>query len=205
MRELGLEGIPKKRYKTITDTCHSLLVTDNHLAQDFTARAPDQRWVADITFLRTQQGWLYLAVVLDLYSRATVGWSMSSRITRHLVLRALTMALLRRKPKPVLMHHSDKGLQYASHDFRKLLDDHGIVCPMSGTGNAYDNAAMESFFALPKRERVYRRPTYHTRHEARTDVFDYIERFYNWQRRHGLADQMSPFDFEQSALNLTVH
>ena len=205
MRELGLYGCPKKRYKTTTDTRHNLLVADNHLAQDFTATAPDQRWVADITYIRTREGWLYLAVILDLYSRMIVGWSMGSRITRHLVMQALTMALNRRDAGPELIHHSDKGSQYASYDFQRLLEEHGIVCSMSGTGNAYDNAAMESFFGLLKRERVYRRPVYPTRDLARTDLFDYIERFYNRQRRHGAAGRMSPFDYEQAALNETVH
>ncbi len=205
MREMGLVGCPKKRYKVTTDSRHSVLVADNHLAQDFTATAPNQRWVADITFISTCEGWLYLAVILDLYSRAVVGWSMSTRITRHLVMRALTMALTRRELGPELMHHSDKGSQYASYDFRDLLDKHGIVCSMSGTGNAYDNAAMESFFALLKRERVYRRPRYATRQAARTDIFDYIERFYNRQRRHGSAGRMSPLNYEVSALNQSVH
>lgn len=205
MRELGLYGCPKKRYKVTTDSRHNLLVADNHLAQDFTATAPNQRWVADITYIRTGEGWLYLAVILDLFSRAIVGWSMGSRITRHLVMQALIMALNRREAEPELMHHSDKGSQYASYDFQKLLTEHGIVCSMSGTGNAYDNAAMESFFALLKRERVYRRPKYPTRQEARTDLFDYIERFYNRQRRHGSAGRMSPLKYEEMVLNETVH
>ena len=197
MRELGLYGCPKKRYKTTTDSRHNLLVADNHLAQDFTATAPNQRWVADITYIRTREGWLYLAVILDLYSRMIVGWSMGSRITRHLVMQALTMALNRRDAGPELLHHSDKGSQYASYDFQRLLDEHGIMCSMSGTGNAFDNAAMESFFALLKRERVYRRPVYPTRALARTDVFDYIEMFYNREPRHGAAGRMSPLKYEQ--------
>ena len=206
MRELGLAGCPKKRYKLTTNSRHNLLVADNHLAQDFTASAPNQRWVADITYIRTAEGWLYLAVILDLYSRAIVGWSMSTRITRQLVIQALSMALMRRVVEPeTLMHHSDKGSQYASYDFRDLLEQHAIQCSMSGTGNAFDNAAMESFFALLKRERVYRRPMYRTRQEARTDLFDYIERFYNRKRRHGAAARMSPMDFEHKSLNLTVH
>ena len=205
MRELGLYGCPKKRYKVTTDSRHNLLVADNHLAQDFTATAPNQRWVADITYIRTREGWLYLAVILDLYSRMIVGWSMGNRITRHIVMQALTMALNRRDAGQELMHHSDKGSQYASYDFQNLLDEHGIMCSMSGTGNAFDNAAMESFFGLLKRERVYRRPVYATRQLARTDIFDYIERFYNRQRRHGSAGRMSPATFEEIALNETVH
>jgi len=204
MRELGLEGCPKKRYKVTTDSDHGFAIAPNRLEQDFTATAPNQRWVADITYIRTGEGWLYLAVVLDLFSRAIVGWSMSHRITRDLVLKALLMALHNRRPSEELLHHSDRGSQYASGDFQSLLDEHGIVCSMSGTGNAYDNAAMESFFALLKRERVNRR-RYETRQAARTDVFDYIERFYNRKRRHGSAGRMSPLDYEQSALNQPVH
>ena len=138
MRELGLKGCPKKRYKVTTDSDHGFSVAPNHLARDFTATAPNQRWVADITYIRTGEGWLYLAVVLDLYSRVIVGWSMSHRITRDLVLKALLMALWRRHPEEDLVHHSDRGSQYASSDFQALLDEHGIVCSMSGTGNCYD-------------------------------------------------------------------
>ena len=134
MRELGLKGCPKKRYKVTTDSDHGFSVAPNYLARDFTATAPNQRWVADITYIRTGEGWLYLAVVLDLYSRAIVGWSMSHRITRDLVLKALLMALWRRHPEEDLVHHSDRGSQYASSDFQALLDEHGIVCSMSGTG-----------------------------------------------------------------------
>jgi len=204
MRELALKGYPKKRYKVTTDSDHHFAIAPNHPAQDFTASAPNQRWVADITYIRTGEGWLYLAVVLDLFSRAIVGWSMSHRMTRDLVLKALMMALWNRRPDNELMHHSDRGSQYASGDFQELLNEHDIVCSMSATGNCYDNAAMESFFSLLKRERVYRR-RYQTRQQARTDVFDYIERFYNRQRRHGSAARMSPFDYEQSVLNQPVH
>lgn len=204
MRELGLAGCPKKRYKVTTHSDHGFAVAPNHLQRDFTATAPNQRWVADITYIRTGEGWLYLAVVLDLYSRAVVGWSMSQRMNRDLVLKALLMALWQRRPDGELMHHSDRGSQYASGDFQALLDEHGIVCSMSDTGNCYDNAAMESFFGLLKRERVYRR-RYHTRQEARADVFDYIERFYNRKRRHGSAGRMSPLAYEGSSLNQPVH
>lgn len=204
MRELGLKGCPKKRYKVTTNSNHGFAVAPNHLEQDFTATAPNQRWVADITQIRTGEGWLYLAVVLDLFSRAIVGWSMSHRITRDLVVKALLMALWRRNPNDELLHHSDRGSQYASGDFQGLLDAHDIVCSMSGTGNCYDNAAMESFFGLLKRERVNRR-RYRTRQQARTDTFDYIERFYNRKRRHGSAGRMSPLDYEESVLNQPVH
>jgi len=204
MRALGLKGCPKKRYRATTNSDHGLNVAPNHLDQDFTATAPNQRWVADITYIRTGEGWLYLAVVLDLFSRAVVGWSMSHRITRDLVLKALLMALWRRNPSSELLHHSDRGSQYVSDDFQALLDAHGIVCSMSGTGNCYDNAAVESFFGLLKRERVHRRH-YQTRQQAQTDLFDYIERFYNRKRRHGSARRMSPLNYEKFALNQPVH
>ena len=200
MRELGLQGIPKKRYKVTTQSQHAHAVAPNYLAQQFCADAPNQRWVADITYIGTGEGWIYLAVILDLYSRAIVGWSMNTRITRHLALDALVMALGRRPVGDELVHHSDRGSQYASGDFQALLRTHGIVCSMSGAGNCYDNAAVESFFALLKRERVHRR-TYATRQQARTDIFDYIERFYNRRRRHGAANQMSPLEFEKMTLN----
>ena len=200
MRELGLHGYPKKRYKVTTQSQHGFQIAAHHLDRQFTADAPNQRWAADITYLKTQEGWLYLAVVLDLYSKAVVGWSMSHRMTRDLVIRAMMMALSQRKPGAGLLHHSDRGSQYASTDFQVLLSQHGIQCSMSGTGNCYDNAAVESWFGLLKRERVYRR-RYRTRDEARSDVFDYIERFYNRKRRHGSAGGMSPLDYEGKTLN----
>jgi len=157
MRIAGLYGIPKRRFRRTTTSGHGLPVAPNQLEQDFIATVPNQRWVGDITYIRTNEGWLYLAVILDLYSRKVVGWNTSARLQRDLVLEALTMALGRRTPSPGLIHHSDRGSQYASHEFQKLLRDHGITCSMSGTGNCYDNAVAESFFATLKRERVYRR------------------------------------------------
>lgn len=204
MREIGLKGCPKKRYKVTTRSDHGFRVAPNGLERDFTADRPNRRWAADITYLKTGEGWLYLAVVMDLYSKAIVGWSMSERITRELVIDALMMALWRRKPEAGLMHHSDRGSQYASGDFQTLLKSHGIECSMSGIGNCYDNAAVESWFGLLKRERVHRR-RYATRDEARRDVFDYIERFYNRRRPHGASGRMSPLDFEAATLNSPVH
>jgi len=198
MRTAGIQGIPKRRFRRTTKSSPALPVVPNLLAQDFTAAEPNQRWVADITYIRTGEGWLYLAVVLDLYSRKVVGWSLSPRLQRDLVLEALKMAIGRRPPLPGLIHHSDRGSQYASHDFQKLLRDHGIACSMSGAGNCYDNAVVESFFALLKRERVYRQ-TYRTRAEATTDIFQYIEIFYNRERRHSCASLMSPEQFETAA------
>jgi transposase InsO family protein len=206
MRELGLKGCPKKCYKMTTQSNHGFRVAPNNLNREFTADRPNHRWAADITYIRTDEGWLYLAVVMDLYSKAIVGWSMSERITRELVVKALLMALWWRKPESGLLHHSDRGSQYASGDFQGLLKEHGIECSMSGAGNCYDNAVVESWFGLLKRERVHRRH-YRTRQEARRDVFDYIERFYNRERRHGYVGNISPAEFEKRTLGLdeTVH
>jgi putative transposase len=167
---------------------------------------PNERWASDITYIWTGQGWLYLAVVMDLYSRRIIGWSMSRRITRQLVLNALSMALDQRRPGENLIHHSDRGVQYLSDDFQDLLKQHGITCSMSDKGSCYDNAAVESFFASLKRERINRRK-YRTRDEARADVFDYIERFYNRKRRHGYVGNISPVEFEKRTIgpDSTVH
>jgi len=200
MRSAGLQGIPKRRFRRTTTSDHKHPVAPNRLAQDFTATAPNQRWVADITYIGTGEGWLYLAVILDLYSRKVVGWSTSARLQRDLVLEALKMALGRRTPESGLIHQSDRGSQYASHDFQKLLRDQGIECSMSGAGNCYDNAVAESFFALLKRERVHRRH-YQTRAEATADMFQYIEIFYNRQRRHSSLGYRSPEQFEATESN----
>jgi len=204
MHKAGLKGCPKRRFRVTTNS--GLARAKNLLDQDFGAAAANQRWASDITFIWTGQGWLYLAVVMDLYSRRIVGWSMSRRINRHLVVNALTMALDQRRPSGDLIHHSDRGVQYLSDDFQDLLKANGITCSMSGTGSCYDNAVVESFFASLKRERIKRR-TYATRDEARADVFDYIERFYNRKRRHGYVGQISPAEFEKRTLGLdsTVH
>jgi putative transposase len=178
----------------------------NLLEQDFTAEGPNQRWASDITYISTYQGWLFLAVVMDLYSRRIVGWSMGRWINRHLVIDALNMAIGQRCPEGELLHHSDRGSQYTSDDFREELDKHGIQCSMSARGNCYDNAVVESFFGLMKRERV-NRTRYLTRDEAKADVFDYIERFYNRKRRHGYLGNISPAVFEERNQNQfqTVH
>jgi putative transposase len=171
----------------------------NLLEQDFSAETTNERWASDITYLWTGQGWLYLAVVMDLYSRRIIGWSMSRRINRHLVLDALNMALGQRRPGEGLIHHSDRGVQYLSDDFQALLKVNGITCSMSDKGSCYDNAVVESFFASLKRERTKRR-NYRTRDEARADVFDYIERFYNRKRRHGYVGNISPVQFENRTM-----
>ena len=201
MRIAGLRGCPKRRFRVTTKRDPSHPVANNLLAQDFATDAPNQRWAADITYLATNQGWLYLAVVMDLYSRRIVGWSMNRWINRHLVIDALRMALDARQPAGALIHHSDRGAQYTSDDFRDELDKHGIQCSMSGRGNCYDNAVVESFFGLLKRERV-NRVRYRTRDEAKADVFDYIEVFYNRKRRHGYLGNISPAAFEKQTSGL---
>jgi transposase InsO family protein len=206
MRLAGLRGCPKRRFRVTTQRDPSHPVAENLLDQDFTAEAPNQRWAADITFIATNQGWLYLAVVMDLYSRRIVGWSMSRWINRHLVIDALNMAIGARRPGSELIHHSDRGSQYTSDDFRDELLKHGIDCSMSARGNCYDNAVVESFFGLMKREWV-NRVRYRTRAEARADVFEYIECFYNRKRRHGYLGNISPVAFENKTCGLyeTVH
>lgn len=171
-------------------------IADNVLDRDFVASAPNQRWVADFTYLWTDEGWLYVAVVLDLYSRLVVGWSMQSSMAAQLVSDALLMAIWRRRPNAQLLHHSDRGSQYSSEQFQHLLAEHGVICSMSRSGNCWDNAAMESFFSTLKTERTSRK-IYRTRDDARADVFDYIERFYNPKRRHSTLGYLSPLDYEQ--------
>ena len=197
MRNAGLKGCPKRRFRVTTKS--GLTRASNLLEQDFSAPAANQRWASDITYIYTGQGWLYLAVVMDLYSRRIIGWSMSRRITRQLVLNALNMALGQRRPGDDLIHHSDRGVQYLSDDFQALLKANGITCSMSDKGSCYDNAVVESFFASLKRERIKRRK-YRTRDDARADVFDYIERFYNRKRRHGYVGNISPVQFEKRTM-----
>jgi putative transposase len=197
MHQAGLKGCPKRRFRVTTRS--GLTKAANLLEQNFSAEQANQRWASDITFIWTGQGWIYLAVVMDLYSRRIVGWSMSRRINRHLVVNALNMALGRRQPEGDLIHHSDRGSQYLSDDFQALLKQHDITCSMSDKGSCYDNAVVESFFSTLKRERVKRRQ-YRTRDEARADIFDYIERFYNRERRHGYLGNISPVQYEDRTL-----
>lgn len=199
MHKIGLRGCPKRRFRRYANSPASHAVAANLLEQDFTATRMDERWSSDITYIWTNQGWLFLAIVMDLFSRRIVGWSMNKLINRHLVIDAMAMALGQRD-KPVL-HHSDRGAQYSSDDFRDLLKKHGIECSMSRRGNCYDNAPVESFFSSLKRERV-RRQTYKTRDEAKADVFDYIECFYNRKRRHTYLGYISPVEFENRSVGL---
>ena len=172
-------------------------IAPNHLDREFHADAPNKRWVADFTYIWTAEGWLYFAAVLDLFSRRVVGWSMRKDMTAELVTDALVMALWRRGRPKELMHHSDQGSQYTSEQCQKLLADSGIACSMSRRGDCWDNAAMESFFASLKKERIHRR-NYATRDEARADLFDYVERFYNQRRLHSTIGYMSPAAYEAS-------
>lgn len=204
MQQLGLKARAKRRRQPgDTGVRPEHTIAPNLLERQFVATAPNQRWVSDFTYVWTAEGWLYVAAVIDLYSRRVVGWSMSQNMTAQLVIDALMMAIWRRGKPVSLMHHSDQGSQYASEDFQRLLADQGITCSMSRKGDCWDNAAMESFFSTMKIERVHRK-RYKTRDEARADVFDYIERFYNPKRRHSTLNGISPVEFEKRYPGLTV-
>jgi transposase InsO family protein len=196
MREEGLKGKMRRRFRRTTESDHAELVHPNLLDRNFTATAPNQRWVADITYLRTPTGFIYLAAVLDLFSRAIVGWAVGPTLERGLVTRALEAALMRRCPEPGLLHHSDRGCQYASKDYQSLLAANGITCSMSGSGNCFDNAAMESWFSILKLEL---REDFKDQAEAQAELFDYIEVFYNRKRTHSALGYLSPAQFERAA------
>jgi putative transposase len=196
MRRQGLAARRRRRFRVTTDSHHPFPVAPNVLARQFARAAPDTAWVTDITYIPTGEGWLYLAVILDLCSRFVVGWALSDRIARHLTLDALDMALVRRRPPRGLLHHSDRGSQYASHDYQRVLATQGIVGSMSRRGDCWDNAVAESFFATLKVELVYD-TTWATRAEARGALFEYIEVFYNGQRRHSSLGYLSPRAFER--------
>ena len=195
MRERGIRAKQARRYKATTDSNHNHPVAANLLDRQFDVDELDRVWTADITYIWTREGWLYLAVILDLFSRRVVGWSMSNRIDGQLTLTALRAALWSRQPPPGLLHHSDRGSQYACADYRDLLDEHGLICSMSRKGNCWDNAVSESFFKTLKVERVNDHD-YWTREEAKTDITDYIERFYNRKRRHSYLSYISPVEYE---------
>lgn len=197
MRLQGLQARRVRRRRTTTDSQHTQPVAPNVLNQDFHATAPNQKWVTDITYVPTAQGWLYLAAVMDLFSRRIVGWAMDATITTQLTLQALRMALLTRQPPAGLLHHSDRGSQYASHEYRTLLDHHQIQVSMSRTGNCYDNAAIESFFATLKTELVHHHQ-YLTRSQAKSSIFAYIEGFYNRRRCHSALGYQSPLEYERA-------
>lgn len=195
MRQEGLVGRRKHRRMVTTHSKHPYPIAPNLLNQDFDAQKPNQKWVADITYIPTAEGWLYLAVVLDLFSRKIIGWEMSSVLTADLVEQALRMALYQRQPGPELIHHSDRGSQYASHQIQAILRANRIQVSMSRKGNCYDNAVMESFFSTLKGEWVHYQK-YETRAQARRDLFTYIEGFYNTVRLHSTLGFLSPNDFE---------
>lgn len=173
-------------------------IATNLLDRQFEAEAPNETWVADFTYIWTAEGWLYVSAVIDLFSRRVVGWSMKAEMTAQLVTDALVMAMWRRGKPDALLHHSDRGSQYTSEQFQRLLADTGISCSMSRAGNVWDNSVMESFFSSLKTERVCRK-VYRTRDQARADMFDYIERFYNPKRRHSTIGYLSPIEFERMA------
>jgi len=194
MRENGIRARHKRRFKATTDSKHALPVAGNLLDRNFMPGAPNQVWTADMTYIWTDEGWLYLAIVLDLFNREIVGWSLKPRMTADIVTDALTMAWFRRKPAPGVLHHSDRGSQYASRAFQQKLADYGMTCSMSRKGNCWDNAPSESWFNSLKNERVHGR-RYATRAEATADIFEYIEVFYNRKRRHSTLGYRSPNQF----------
>lgn len=199
MRKDGLRAKIIRKFKATTNSKHDLPVAPNLLNREFTQNQPNRAWAADITYIWTNEGWLYLAVVMDLCSRAIVGWSMSERMTRTLVINAFTMAVKRRNPPRGLLHHSDRGSQYASGDFQRLLAKYGAICSMSRKGNCWDNAVVESFFGFLKREHVFHN-RYLTRAQARQSIFDYIERFYNRKRIHSSLGYKTPYEVDQFKL-----
>lgn len=195
LRRQGLRAKAARKFKATTNSKHSLPIAPNLLEQDFSAERPNQKWVSDITYIATDEGWLYLAVVVDLYSRLVVGWSMSERMTSTLVCDALRMALFRRQRPHGVIVHSDRGSQYCSKEHRKLLADNGLLCSMSAKGNCYDNAAMESWNHSLKVEAIHGEKL-PTREYAKAHVFDYIEVYYNRQRLHSKLGYLSPAEFE---------
>ena len=199
MRSHGIQAKTRRKFKATTQSNHNLPVAENILDRGFSVNQPDTAWAGDITYIWTQEGWLYLAVLLDLFSRKVVGWALSDRIDRHLVLQALDQAIVTRKPSPGLLVHSDRGSQYASDDYQKRLTDKGLICSMSRKAECWDNAVSESFFGSLKQELTYHE-TYATRDEARRAIFEYIEVFYNRQRLHSTLGYMSPMTFEANIL-----
>jgi putative transposase len=195
MRENGLRARPRRRFRRTTESGHKLPVAPNLLERRFTSSAPNQAWVGDITYIWTAEGWAYLAVLLDLYSRRVVGWALRKALTRDLAVSTLTHALARRRPPPGLVHHTDRGCQYASGEYRRLLTKHGAACSMSAAGDCWDNAVAESFFATLKKELVHG-CAFETRSEAYDIISDYIENYYNAKRRHSAAGNLSPINFE---------
>jgi transposase InsO family protein len=196
MHRIGLYSCVRRKFVVTTDSDHALKVADNLLARDFTAKAVNQKWAADITYIPTKIGWLYLAVVMDLFSRRIVGWAMSENIDSKLVQSAMKMAIQHRGPAKGLIHHSDRGVQYAAGDFQDMLEDNKIICSMSRKGNCWDNACAESFFSKLKNEWV-KDKIYETYENGKKDIFKYIEVFYNRKRRHASLGNVSPTAYEK--------
>jgi len=201
MREAGVKARYRKKFKVTTNSDHKQPVFDNVLARDFSAAESDRAYVGDITYIWTREGWLYLAVFIDLFSRRVVGWSMGSRMNARLVTDALNMAIWQRQPKPGLVVHSDRGSQYASKAYRRLLHANGFIGSMSRKGDCWDNAVAESFFASLKKERVQWR-SYQTRAESQRDILDYIVMFYNNRRLHSTLGYISPMGYEAAVVEL---
>lgn len=195
MQELGIKARHKRQFRQTTNSKHNYPVAPNLLNRHFQVDAPNQVWVADITYIRTFEGWLYLAAVMDLYSRKIVGWAMSETMTTDLAIRALKAAILSRRPGKSLMHHSDRGVQYASHAYQNVLKENHMVCSMSRKGNCWDNAPMESFFSTLKTECIDDK-IYLSRAQAKREIFEFIEIDYNRKRRHSTIGSMSPENFE---------
>jgi transposase InsO family protein len=199
MRGMGLAARRRRRFRRTTDSRHAFPIAPNLLERNFTAEAPDRVWLADLTYIWTAQGWLYLAAVLDLYTRRVVGWAMADHLRHELTLAALDMAIVRQRPAPGLVHHADRGVQYAAHGYRARLRRHGMVCSMSRKGDCWDNAAMESFFKTLKVERTHLL-RYDTRALAKLDIVDWIEGFYNYRRMHSSIGYKTPVTAESNPM-----
>jgi transposase InsO family protein len=198
MVQNGISPIRTRKYKVTTDSNHNYNIAPNLLKQDFTATGPNQKWAGDISYIWTAEGWVYLAVIIDLYSRRVIGWAVSNRMKRDVAIRALKMAIALRRPPKGCIHHTDRGSQYCSNEYQKLLDDHNFEVSMSGKGNCYDNAAVEAFFKTLKSELIWRN-TGATRRQVQIAMFEYINGFYNPRRRHSTLGGKSPLAFEKKA------
>ena len=198
MRDNGIKIIRTQKHKVTTDSNHAFNIAPNLLDQDFSADGPNQKWAGDISYIWTNEGWLYLAVILDLYSRRVIGWAVSNRMKRDLAIRALDMAVALRQPPEGCIHHTDRGSQYCSNDYQKLLTKHGLEVSMSGKGNCYDNSMLETFFKSIKAELIWRN-WWETRRQAEGAIFQYINGFYNPRRRHSSLGGKCPLAFERKA------
>ena len=203
MRDNNLEARQKRRFKKTTDSDHGGLIAPNYLDQDFAATAPNQKWAADISYIWTTEGWLYLAIVLDLFSRRIIEWAVSDRLKKDLALSALRRALVLRRPKTGILHHSDRGSQYCSYDYQRILDRHGFIISMSGKGNCYDNAMVETLFKTIKSELIWR-TSFQSRFQAENAIARYIDGFYNPVRRHSALGYKSPINFEHETKQGTM-